>query len=165
MAANPVASIFWMLALQSAFRFALASTAPLLQAWYSGQTSNRRAPWRLYAVSNVGSLLALERIRGSSNPSSPCMAKPNWRWVSSLFAVLATAERVAQRQHQPAEPSRPTGRNRNRINPPEHTAVDGKSCAYLLWILLPACGSMLLCAVTNRSARTSPPSRFSGSCR
>lgn len=35
----------------------LATTGPLLQHWYAGAT--RGAPWRFYAVSNAGSLLAL----------------------------------------------------------------------------------------------------------
>jgi hypothetical protein len=38
--------------------FVLSSTGPLMQKWFS-QTHPHRSPYRLYALSNVGSLLAL----------------------------------------------------------------------------------------------------------
>src|SRR6185436_9931923 len=38
--------------------FVLSSTGPLLQAWFARSFSGR-TPYRLYALSNVGSLLAL----------------------------------------------------------------------------------------------------------
>ena len=38
--------------------FMLSSTGPLMQKWFS-QSSPGQSPWRLYALSNVGSLLAL----------------------------------------------------------------------------------------------------------
>ena len=38
--------------------FLLSSTGPLMQKWFS-QTSSGQSPWRLYALSNIGSLLAL----------------------------------------------------------------------------------------------------------
>jgi hypothetical protein len=38
--------------------FLLSSTAPLLQRWFS-QAQPEKSPWRLYALSNFGSFLAL----------------------------------------------------------------------------------------------------------
>ena len=38
--------------------FVLSSTSPLLQSWYAG-VEERPVPYRLYALSNLGSLLAL----------------------------------------------------------------------------------------------------------
>src|SRR4051812_19302791 len=38
--------------------FVLSSTSPLVQVWFS-RSGGGRAPWRLYALSNLGSLVAL----------------------------------------------------------------------------------------------------------
>jgi hypothetical protein len=68
--------------------FAISSSAPLLQRWY-GLVANEKdsEPWFLYAISNVGSLVALvsypflvERLMGLSDQG--------WLWAAG-FMVLA----------------------------------------------------------------------------
>ena len=55
---DPVGRIFVMLsATVGAPYFLLSATAPLLQRWFGAASAG--APWRLYAVSNLGSFLAL----------------------------------------------------------------------------------------------------------
>lgn len=57
--AAPVASIMAMLFATVALPFlTLAATGPLVQAWFARRYPER-SPYRLYAVSNIGSLLAL----------------------------------------------------------------------------------------------------------
>ncbi len=57
--ANPVARILFVLALSVGGPYLmLSSTGPLVQAWFA-RAQPGRSPYRLYALSNVGSLLAL----------------------------------------------------------------------------------------------------------
>jgi hypothetical protein len=56
---NPVLQILALLGASLGLPyFVLSATGPLLQQWFS-QTNPGRSPYRLYALSNVGSLLAL----------------------------------------------------------------------------------------------------------
>ena len=55
----PAARILWLLAAKvGATFFILSTTGPLVQAWFS-RLYPGRSPYRLYALSNVGSLAAL----------------------------------------------------------------------------------------------------------
>src|SRR6185295_2089746 len=57
--AHPVFRLMSMLAAAIGLPYViLSATGPLLQAWFS-QARPGVAPWRLYALSNLGSLLAL----------------------------------------------------------------------------------------------------------
>lgn len=117
--------------------FLLASTGPLLQAWYARRYP-RRSPYRLYSLSNLGSMLALLGY--------PVLMEPNLRmptqlvaWSAGfvLFAALcaATAWRsAAAREETRAEPA-PAGTIPIRLR--------------LLWAALAACSSALLLAITN----------------
>src|SRR5580704_4524152 len=56
---EPISRIVWVLVrVVGAPFFILSATGPLLQGWFS-RTHQSRSPYRLYALSNVGSLLAL----------------------------------------------------------------------------------------------------------
>jgi hypothetical protein len=70
--------------------FAISATAPLLQSWFSGfEHSSARDPYFLYAVSNLGSLLALLSYPLLIEPALP-LALQSGYW-SAGFAVLAGA--------------------------------------------------------------------------
>src|SRR5262249_14890013 len=57
--ADPTRAILAILALTIGLPyFVLSATGPLLQAWFA-RSFPGRAPYRLYALSNIGSLLAL----------------------------------------------------------------------------------------------------------
>ena len=66
--------------------FVLSATSPLVQVWYS-RVYPDRTPWRLYALSNAGSLTALLTY--------PILIEPRWdvvwqAWIwSGTFAVFA----------------------------------------------------------------------------
>ena len=71
--------------------FLLAANSPLLQAWFS-RARPRENPYRLFAVSNLGSLVALLGY--------PFLLEPNlggagqvslWSWLFAGFAVLCAA--------------------------------------------------------------------------
>jgi SAM-dependent methyltransferase len=116
--------------------FLLSSTSPLLQAWYA-QSSGSRTPYRLYAVSNLGSMLALL--------SYPVLVEPlvssrhqamGWSLAYAGVAVLCAALALVSRSHVvPAAPVAAAPR-------PAWTLQ-------LLSVALAACGSALLLSITN----------------
>jgi hypothetical protein len=86
--AAPVSRILLLLAASVGLPyFVLSATGPLLQAWYARVTGGR-APYRLYALSNAGSLLAL-----ISYPFvvEPTIARPaqGLMWSAGLIAFVA----------------------------------------------------------------------------
>jgi len=116
--------------------FLLAANSPLLQAWFARARPGEN-PYRLFAVSNLGSLVALLGY--------PFLLEPNlggagqvslWSWLFAAFAVLCVA--VAW------------------LTPPEKPLHEESTLAapiakidVVLWLALSATGSVLLLAVTN----------------
>ena len=68
--------------------FVLSSTGPLVQAWFS-QTLPGRSPYRLYSLSNFGSLLALLSYPFVVEPALDGNAQSLW-WTAGfvLFCLL-----------------------------------------------------------------------------
>lgn len=119
--------------------FLLSTSGPLLQAWYTRATE--RAPYRLYAVSNFGSLLGLLSYPFVVEPLLKLRTQ-GWFW-SGLYLVFAAgiagcvaAVRSARRTEQA-----PVARE------PESPAPSGTQ--YALWVLLPGCASVALLATTS----------------
>ncbi len=116
----------------------LSTTGPLVQAWFARKFPGR-APYRLYALSNAGSMLALLSYPVLFEPAFATKAQGiGWSWGYAGFVALCgvTAwvsqgfiEKTAI-ESGPAEP------------PPPHSVQ-------ALWVLLPACASIMLLAVTN----------------
>jgi SAM-dependent methyltransferase len=123
----------------------LAATGPLLQRWFT-QTRRGETPYRLYALSNAGSLLALVAYPFGLEPLA-ARATQAWLWSGGMtvFALLcgACAWRV-WREHTP-------GRPMENI-PAEAAAASSERTpvrVVLAWLLLPAVASLLLAAVTQ----------------
>lgn len=124
--------------------FLLSTTGPLVQHWFS-RARPGESPYRLYAVSNLGSLLGLL--------SYPLLVEP-WltlRWqgrlwtlgyvLFSLGCVLCawTAERASA-----------AARVRRVENPaPQEPEQKLSASERLLWFSLAACGSLLLMGATS----------------
>ncbi|NQV23830.1 MAG: fused MFS/spermidine synthase [Rhodopirellula sp.] len=71
--------------------FILSSTGPLLQRWFSLQAPGV-SPYRLYALSNVGSLLALISFPFVFEPVLASHAQASiWSWGFRAFAVFCAA--------------------------------------------------------------------------
>lgn len=126
--------------------FLLAATGPLLQAWfrllYAGTS-----PYRLYALSNFGSLLALLSYPFVVEPSLRLRTQSiGWSVGLGIFGVLCAACALKTRKVQVEtihdDPA------------PETVSADGSRrpgpLAALLWLALAACGSVLLLAFTNQ---------------
>jgi SAM-dependent methyltransferase len=119
--------------------FVLATTAPLVQAWYA-RLSPAGSPYRLYALSNVGSLLALLSYPFVVEPSLALTWQDRvWSCGFVVFGLLCVASAwFAWRKGHPLEAaaSEPDA-------PP--TPLSHK----MLWVLLPAGGSALYLGATN----------------
>src|ERR1700719_691390 len=124
--------------------FLLSATSPLMQHWFA-QAGPRRLPYRLYALSNAGSLLGLLSYPSLVEPYVALGAQ-RWAWVScyGLFLVcyyfsarnaLRSAAPIALKQN-----AIPDSRSRG-------TSVDWP--LRLQWVGLAACASVLLLATTN----------------
>ena len=93
---NPLPLILGLLAATIGLPFLLLSaTSPLIQAWLTRSTARNStgSPYRLFALSNFGSMLALL--------SYPVLVEPNlplrwqaWTW-SGLYAIFALLSAVA----------------------------------------------------------------------
>jgi SAM-dependent methyltransferase len=84
---QPIAAILGMLSICVGFPYVvLSATGPLLQAWFSRAYPDR-SPYRLYALSNVGSLLGLVSYPSVVEPALPVTAQAQW-WTFG-FTVFA----------------------------------------------------------------------------
>jgi spermidine synthase len=141
--ANPILGIVLLFVATVGLPFVLlASTAPLLQAWYG--KLHRREPYILYSLSNVGSLLALvtypiffERIFR--------MRQQATIWAALFFVyamfVAACAWRAMREQVEPR-------------------AVRGERVPWdlrFMWLALAACPSAMFLAMTSHLTQDVAP--------
>ena len=131
--------------------FVLSATGPLLQSWFS-RVCPGRSPYRLYSLSNIGSLLALISYPLFIEPLWPSTMQANvWSGLFLLFAVLCGACTIwAGEVSVPFE-------NRMTIQ-----AVDVAPQIWqrALWLLLPACSCLMLLATTNEVTQDVAPIPF-----
>jgi SAM-dependent methyltransferase len=136
---DPILRILGLLAITVGLPyFVLSTTAPLLQAWYARLHAGAM-PYRLYALSNAGSLFALL--------SYPLLFEPTlttrhqsvaWSIGYGVFilacgwtAFCAGSPAVVPGESETGDAARP------------------RPALYALWLLLPACASTLLLAITG----------------
>jgi SAM-dependent methyltransferase len=119
----------------------LASTGPLLQAWYA-RTHHVAFPYRLFAVSNLGCLLALLTYPVLVEPLVATSHQARI-WSISYVAFCLFTGAAAWRSRRPSPP--PPGADE------EATVVEERPrrSSYVLWLALTACSSTLLLAITN----------------
>jgi hypothetical protein len=116
--------------------FLLAATSPLLQAWFVRSRAGDD-PYRLFAVSNLASLLALVGYPFVVEPFLAAREQVNfWSWLFAAFAVLCAG--LAWRTPRGATDAETT-----------HRSPAPTRDRYVLWLALAAAGSALLLAVTN----------------
>ena len=119
----------------------LSATGPLLQAWFS-KANPGVSPYRLYALSNVGSLLALLIYPFYLEPQLSRQAQADgWSWGLAIYAGLTAwcGLKVWKSSAADGETAK-------------SAEVEAPASAWrkLLWFALPACGVMLLLAITNK---------------
>lgn len=126
--------------------FLLSSTGPLVQAWF-GQMEPGRTPYRLYALSNIGSLGALLSYPFLFEPRFTLLQQDHyWSFGFGLFALLNGVLAFFLWRQAPslaAEATMPQIDMTN--NPDDRPALLTKAA----WLIYPALASVLLLAVTN----------------
>ena len=115
--------------------FLLASTSPLLQAWYVRARPDAN-PYRLFAVSNLASLGALVGYPFVVEPYFSAQEQVRlWSWLFAAFAVLCAGVAWVTPAAAPCAPGK--------------AEEDAAPHPWPLWLALSASGSVLLLAVTN----------------
>ena len=119
----------------------LSATGPLLQAWFS-KANPGVSPYRLYALSNVGSLLALLIYPFYLEPQLSRQAQADgWSWGLAIYAGLTAWCGLKVWKSAAAD-----GTDAKQ----EDAEAPASAWRKLLWFALPACGVMLLLAITNK---------------
>jgi spermidine synthase len=139
---HPVGMIFRLLLLSIGLPFLLlASTSPLLQAWLA-RLERGRIPYRLFALSNLASLLALALYPSIVEPYLTLRTQRivwgcGFACFAGLFVVLAWGVRKATVEPVEIEEKR------------AENAPPASLRSRLLWLLLPMVAAMQLSAVTS----------------
>ena len=141
--------------------FVLSSTGPLMQHWFN-RTNPGVSPYRLYALSNIGSLLALVSypiyfeahftrtvqamlwgcgLAAYAVGGGFCAMK---LWKTANEGCCVTNGERYESEEPKKKKARPKKQKSASLNPRPST-LDR-----LLWLLLPACASVLLLATTNK---------------
>ncbi|MGA2225414.1 MAG: fused MFS/spermidine synthase [Syntrophobacteraceae bacterium] len=125
--------------------FLLATTSPLLQSWYAGAYRNAM-PYRLFALSNLASLLGLLAYPFLVAPKLTLSQQSNyWSGAYIAFAVgcvltalySSSAERAGALENEGM-----AGAAADEVALPQRADK-------IMWLSLAACASVLLLAVTN----------------
>ena len=137
--------------------FLLSATSPLLQAWYVRHRA-RAVPYRLFALSNLGSMLALVSFPFLVEPHLSSRTQAHvWSLAYAAFALLcawiAWRGRAGIAEAVVAESTM------------EPTAPRPSSAQMVLWVALAACASTLLISVTTHMSQDIRRCRSSGSSR
>jgi hypothetical protein len=134
---EPVSRILFLLGASVGLPYLLvASTSPLLQAWFARARPGEN-PYRLFAVSNLASLIALVGYPFVVEPFLAAHEQVKlWSWLFAAFALLCAV--VAWRT-----PRGEAARDAAPVAAPVAKAQVG------LWLALSATGSVLLLATTN----------------
>lgn len=157
---HPILSVFLLLTTLIGLPFVvLSATSPLLQAWYAAGFANAAngsavttavrvvPPYRLFALSNLGSLLALLTYPWLVEPRFS-LREQSLAWLAGFVVFVTACAGIAWFKVR-------DGRERNAVAVEEATmpaAADEpqpSSVNRVLWLLLAACGSVMLCAMTN----------------
>ncbi len=119
----------------------LSATSPLLQRWFT-LSEPGRSPWRLYALSNIGSLLALLLYPFALEPFLKLNSQV-WIWSGLYIAFSAFSGFVAWRFRSAPRPA-------VEPNTADQPAERPSAWTIAFWLALAACGSTLLVATTNQ---------------
>ena len=140
---DPQARILWLLLIGVGLPFiVLSTTSPLLQKWHS-LAGHGESSYRLYAVSNIGSLLGLVSYPFLVERVLPLAAQA-WAWSVGFLVVCGGTAALAwwTARGRAGAPELPPAES-----PAERVPVD--RIDLLAWLLLATGTSAMLLAVTN----------------
>lgn len=136
--------------------FALSTTGPLIQAWYSADkgTSERSVPYRLFALSNLGSMLALLSYPLVIEPFAPMVQQTTfWMFGFVLFVVACAVLSIRPARKSTIDSSVSSNDESRRV-------ADVTRPTWIqmtLWMGLAACPSIWLMAVTSHLTKDVAP--------
>lgn len=140
---NPIRDVAVILLVSAGLPFfVLSTTGPLLQRWFAGLGVGTRT-YKLYSISNIGSLLGLLSFPFLLEPALRMKTQSLvWSLLFFLFTVgcgiCAWKVLRARGEGNSVEAAEEIGRG-----------IEPSLLVYSLWFLLPACASALLLATTN----------------
>lgn len=137
---DPVIGILLLLTLTVGFPYIMiSSTAPLLQSWFS-KDHPKQSPYRLYALSNLGSLIGLFAY--------PLLIEPNlnlktqaWAWSAGYVTFIIFCAIVAKELW--------------KLKPSINKIINKTSAAIppitkSIWMMLAFMGTITLLSITNK---------------
>ena len=141
---SPIVAILILLSLTIGLPYlALSATGPLVQAWFA-KAHPGFSPYRLYALSNVGSLLALVGFPFVLEPwATRTFQVTGWSWAMVLYVACCgflvwTLRHLKESEHKIS------------LSENEQKGSWQKISVWFFWLALPACATALLMATTNK---------------
>ncbi len=118
--------------------FLMAATSPLLQTWY-GRTRTTGLPYRFFALSNLGSMLALLSYPFVIEPALS-LRNQAWMWSAGYAIFAGLCMWLARDADWPAAPD---------LENTREPAIAPDWGTRLAWLILSGCASGLLLAISN----------------
>lgn len=145
---SPIGLILLLLVAKVGFPyFLLSSTGPLLQSWLA-TSSYSNHPYRLYSLSNIGSLLALLSFPFAFEPIfSSNQQATIWSCAFAGFVLICILSGIALCRISPTR-LRSAKATEVQSSSESISSIDFNS--RLTWFGLPALASMMLLATTNQ---------------
>jgi hypothetical protein len=142
---NPSVRILGLLAVSIGLPYLmLATTSPLIQAWFA-RRYHGTLPYRLFALSNLASLLALLAYPFLVEPWIATRVQSIvWSVAYGIFVALCALAGLAAMRAAPAATA--TAARTDESTAAEPAPTPGRQA---LWLVLAALGSFMLLAVTN----------------
>jgi hypothetical protein len=130
--------------------FVLSATGPLMQNWFH-KTNPTASPYRLYSLSNAGSLLALVSYPFLIEPAFSRATQANiWSWGLGAFAIFASVCALRLWKEKGSGAFLSASEQMNGKEEPVVKKAPDPFSSRLLWLALPAGASVELLAVTNK---------------
>ena len=141
----PIWGIFRILAVSVGIPYLLlSSNSTLMQAWFN-RDDHSQIPYRLYALSNSGSLLALISYPIIFEPNLTLRAQA-YLWSVGYVVFAITTAYLALRTSKPTQTGDVQASRGSQLGEEKRPSIG----VHVLWIGLAACASALLMSVTSQ---------------